>query len=468
MKFKEDEDIEVLDIEDNNKKEDLKVYSRVKKNNYPKATRKKLNKVKLIQFIFCSISALFILGCCVFYGSRLIKYYRIYNPKPSNGSYVALLGNEITSKSEIVYEGSGLYISAGNYIYKGDVSNNYVKYNNMLWRIVRINKDGTIKIILDDHFNILNWDNENVNYLDSNVHRYLNDYYLKLLNKDILAANSVCTDKFNNLSELSCDNKNSDSYVSLLSVSDFLNTIVDEKSYLVDSDEIIWLSDQSDEKVWHTNGYNVSLSESSNYYSLKPTVILKATAKYYNGDGSLENPYIIEESTKKLMVGSYVKLGDDTWVVYNNENNIRLTTSEVIDKQYRFSYESTKYDISDEGSVGNYLNTTFLESLSYQDVLVEDSWYIGTYSGSYKDVLKEEMKAKIGMLNLIDMKIDSEVVNYLLSTADTNGMIYNYGDVLKVGKPTIYRNIRPCISVSKNIKIESGSGTENDPYILEV
>ena len=53
-------------------------------------------------------------------------------------------------------------------------------------------------------------------------------------------------------------------------------------------------------------------------------------------------------------------------------------------------------------------------------------------------------------------------------TSNKDGLIYAYGEILKVGKSTMYRNIRPCIAISKDTKIESGNGTLENPYILEV
>ena len=47
----------------------------------------------------------------------------------------------IVKNKSVVYEGEGLYMTGGNYIYKGIKVDNYVKYSNMLWRIIKINTD---------------------------------------------------------------------------------------------------------------------------------------------------------------------------------------------------------------------------------------------------------------------------------------------------------------------------------------
>ena len=472
MILNNDDDIEVLDLDEevisnntNNVKQEEKQEEKSKKKE--KDNKPKNKKTFTMQLIFCSLSALFILGCFIFYGSRLIKYYRIYNPKAEGGASVALLSNEITSKSEIVYEDSGLYISGGNYIYKGDVSNNYLKYNNMLWRIVKINKDDTIEIILDDYINVLNWDNNGNDFSKSNIYDYLNKYFLDSINKDMLSTLSVCKDKFDSLTDLACNDKLNNSYVSLLDVSSFLNSVIDSKSYLVNDSEIFWLSNQGSEKVWHTNGVNVSMSEGSSFYEIRPMVTLKATTTLYEGDGSIEKPYVIEKDNK-ISVGSYVKLGDDLWTVYNTDNNLKLSLTNNLDKQYHFSYENSKFDVNDKDSLAEYLNTTYLDGLTYKDIINETEWDNGILKDSYKDIFSEKVKAKVGILNMADLKFNSSINNYLLMTSNEEDLIYTYGETIKTGKTTVYRNVRPCISISKNTKIKSGSGSLDNPYIMEV
>ena len=57
-----------------------------------------------------------------------------------------------TLKNNITQTGDGLYIDKlqlNRFIYKGENPNNYIKFNNENWRIISIEDDGTIKIILD-------------------------------------------------------------------------------------------------------------------------------------------------------------------------------------------------------------------------------------------------------------------------------------------------------------------------------
>ena len=75
----------------------------------------------------------------------------------SGSSSEIILQNKIlgASNSNIVTTGEGLYsktTSTGTtYYYKGAVENNYVKFADKVWRIVRINEDGTIRLITRDN-----------------------------------------------------------------------------------------------------------------------------------------------------------------------------------------------------------------------------------------------------------------------------------------------------------------------------
>ncbi len=413
-----------------------------------KKTKRKIKKSvkRKMQVMFCSISALFILGCIIFYGYRFVKYYKIYNPKIDSNSSGVFLANYITGKSEYATDGEdGLYSSSGNYIYKGNVNNNYLKYNNMLWRIVRINSDKSIDIILDDYINILPWDNSLKKFKESEIFKYLNTEFLNNLDKSMLTENVFCTDEINDLTKITCNNQNSDSYVKLLDVANFLNSINNSKSYLVKSDEIFWLSNIDSEKVWHTNGINVSESLSNVFYEIKPMVRLKETNLYVEGDGSKTNPYML--TSNNVTVGSTLELGNDKWIVYNiDNNNYKLMRKELLEKQLEFDQEKLTYD---ESTLMKYLNNEYLNGLSYKDLLVNDTWLIGEYKDSIYDVKKSDVKAKVGIPNILDIKFDSNVVGYFTSTVNEE-RVFVYENPLRPSKVTTYRSIRPCITLSRD------------------
>ena len=461
----EDDDIEILDIFDNNKKVIKKEEEKVeiketkddKKTEIKKKEKKKEEddgsmrsrkrvKKKAIQGLFCFISALFLLGCIGFYGYRFIKYYRIYNPKVDSGDGSVLLAKDIVGKSEFATdEEDGLFSSSGNYFYKGDVKNNYLRLNNMLWRIVRINSDNSIDIILDDYSTLLPWNNSVVEFKKSDIYEYLNNDFLNKLDKDMLNKTSFCTDKISDLTNITCEGTDIDSYVKLLDVANFLNSVNNSKSYLVGEGEILWLSDYGTDKIWHTNGINVSQSDANLFYEVRPMVRLKNTTVYKDGDGSQEKPFEVGKK-EELKVGSKVMLGEDKWIVMSIDSDIKLMRETVIEKQLDFDLEKNNYK---DSKLMKYLNETYLDSLSYKDKLVETTWYTGVYKSKISEMKNDGVKSKVGIPSLLDINFDSKVSSYFTSTGQEDRVLV-YENPLRPGKVTTYRSVRPCIAISKD------------------
>lgn len=69
--------------------------------------------------------------------------------------YTGIKTNPTLNTTSAVVEENGFYVSydtnSGNptYYYRGTITNNYVQFANMTWRIIRINEDGTVRLILD-------------------------------------------------------------------------------------------------------------------------------------------------------------------------------------------------------------------------------------------------------------------------------------------------------------------------------
>ena len=444
-----DEKRKVKIIDNSQPKVETSMFDKVNaKKEEEKTMKKKKSKKKMgnIQKSFCIISALFILGCIGFYGYRFVKYYRIYNPKVDSSDGSVLLAKDIVGKSEFATDNEdGLFSSSGNYVYKGMVKDNYLKYNNMLWRIVRINADNSIDIILDDYITLLPWSSSVSEFTKSDIYEYLNKNFLDNLDKDMLVKTSFCTDKIDDLTNITCEGQDIDSYVKLLDVTNFLNSVNNSKSYLVSAEEIFWLSDYGTDKIWHTNGTNVSQSEVTSFYEVRPMVRLKNTTVYSSGEGSVEKPFMVG-SEGKIKLGSKVVLGEDNWIVYDITSDIKLMREEVIKKQSDFDKEKITYE---DSSLMKYLNEEYLNSLSYKDMLVETTWETGAYKTSVKDIKETTVKTKVGIPNILDIKFDSKVNGYFTSTSQEEH-IFVYENPLRPSRNTTYRSIRPCIAISKD------------------
>ena len=115
---------------------------------------------------------------------------KIYNINITRKAGATSLKNEImknsvitanptlTTSSNNTSDESGLYKSTDTntgeptYYFRGNVENNYVSFAGQIWRIVRINEDGTIRIVMQDGIN------NNTSYaFNSNYNNYTYMYY---------------------------------------------------------------------------------------------------------------------------------------------------------------------------------------------------------------------------------------------------------------------------------------------------
>ena len=84
----------------------------------------------------------------------------------------------LTTSSNNTTDASGLYASTDTntgkptYYFRGNVTNNYVKFAGQTWRIVRVNEDGTIRIVMQDGIN-----NNAYIAFNSNYNNYTYMYY---------------------------------------------------------------------------------------------------------------------------------------------------------------------------------------------------------------------------------------------------------------------------------------------------
>lgn len=411
-------------------------------------------KKRLIENIFNIISIIFIIGCCVFYGYRLVKYYKIFNPKKTelNGG---LLSISIPKNSAIVTSGDGLYHIGGSYIYKGNVDNNYITFSGLTFRILKINYGSTIDLVLDDPIISLNWNKELTSYDKSTLHNYLNNEFINYLNKDLLTTSSVCLDVVNEINSKECDNKLNDVYVKSLDINTYLNTIT-ETSYINEADEYIWLSDTNDTMVWHTNGYNISTSFADNYYGVLPVITLDMDVELISGTGTKEDPYRID-ATKDYSIGSYVKLDKDIWrVIKNDEKTITLSLDNELDKLMAFG-NSNNYDVNLTGSLAFYLNNDYYNSLSYKDIIVDYNYNNGTNS----------VVAKVSIPSIKDPKFNISQNQYYLINSASNEEMFVYSNGVYKCKSTLAKSIKPVITINKD-SLKVGNGTLDNPYVAEV
>lgn len=444
--------------------EESKKKRLTKPKNDKEIEKKKKSKFNGFEIAFCAFSVLFIIGCIAIYGSRVLKYYRANDLKGDGGQSLMLVTTAIGKNSSVVSEGDGLYMNGSDYTYKGRDVNNYLVFSNLTWRIIKMNSDGTIELILDDYINTLPWTKGPKTYLESDIHKYLNNYFIKYLNKSFMAPTTICKDEVNDINQFSCNNKDEDSYVRLPSVNDFVNSKTDS-TYMSNTNDTLWLNTTSGDQVWQINGNNLLLANPARALGIKPVIKLKSGVTLISGNGSKTNPYHVEKEDDNIQVGDYVTLGTDKYIVYDMDTD---TYSLVLDgklgKNYQYDPSSNIFNLQSNTSLAFYLNNTFLNSLSYKNLIVDSKWNVGSYVNTYEDVTRNQVSAKIGLYDLMNLKFDNEVQDYFLLTGISKAICL-YSKETIMSNPATAQGIRPAFRINK-INATSGNGTKENPFIL--
>ena len=262
------------------------------------------------------------------------KYFS-YTPKLDCGSYYTYtdLGSKLTEPDNIVTKEQGLYyVDNGNYyIYKGQYVNNYVSFAGQLWRIIRIDSDGNLRLLQNSKSEQqYEWDarynsdknewigiNEFEGIADSifkasMLSLYNNEKLFSQINKSVMIPQGSCIGKRkDNESDMSgnieCGLKSEVMGVTSMYVSEYYQISLDPKcvdentpscdnyNYLYDMSGAFWTSTPYASNSWkvyyvsgrpaHTNCYN------SKYIRLVTSISGKVN--YETGDGSYANPYVI-------------------------------------------------------------------------------------------------------------------------------------------------------------------------------
>ena len=255
----------------------------------------------------------------------------------------------LTTSSNNTSDASGLYKSTATntgeptYYFRGTVENNYVSFAGQTWRIVRINEDGTIRIVMQDGIDSNSYTAFNSNYgnyyymyyTNSDLKATLESWYhnniasMYNLSKNISSGQFFCEEaKVKYSSELSSGNANMIVYsnytpdfkckidgngyglvnasVGLLSYDEVIyaggHYKYSNNKYYLYNDKYFWTmspigvkNSNSQSHVWFVNkGGNLTTSINYSNTYIRPVINLKANTPVSSGDGTKDNPFVVE------------------------------------------------------------------------------------------------------------------------------------------------------------------------------
>lgn len=419
-----------------------------------------------IQRIFNIVSLLFLVSIIIFYSYRFI-YYKFKN---KNHNHTKILSQYIINQYNNFELVNDVDKIDKEYYFVGKSKKNYIRYKGLLWRIIKINSDKSITIILEDSINNMTYNNV-MKWLNSGNENYTGIFYNSLYNKkmDYNEENNYINNKNNYL----CDKLNKDR-IYLLSLNDYNNT-GKEDSYLNNKTDF-WISE---ENMYISSEGTIESDNDNNYYNIRPVIILDNNIKINKGDGSIDNPYNIKnkkiDTLKDIEPYSYIDYNNTLWMVLEVNDNIKLISDSCIKDENNtcitkyFSQYNNKINKYKQNSLLYYLNYNYYNKLDNKEYLTKGIFYIGNYKdNNYLSIYKDSIELKIGLPTIADSyayKLDN---TFLLTTSENNDLnifisLDNHPYETLI---TEKANIRPIIYMKDNISIVDGDGTYSSPYKL--
>lgn len=234
----------------------------------------------------------------------------------------------IKNNNKISQTGEGLYEMNTELIFRGQNPKNYVLFADRLWRIVKINKDGNINIIVttekadindewDDRYNTEKGTQRGINnFLLSRTFNAIQNFYDTTLSSynSYLAKYDLCVGKrleesTDKSGSLECNEKIEKQYIGLLPVYDYMNASLDglcqtsiskecqNYNYLADN-KFKWWTMTADMKTTYDVFYVSTKGQlESDYASVNAqhrfVIALNSDVLFAGGDGTKDNPYTI-------------------------------------------------------------------------------------------------------------------------------------------------------------------------------
>ena len=376
----------------------------------------------------------------------------------------------------------------GTYI-KGNYSNNYVLYNGFIWRIMGVNSDNSIRLIMDEYATSIIYSNV-VDYSNSYVRNWLNDYFISRLNyNDIIKKGKWYYKSVSNSNTVVNTTTYVEDKVGLLSVEEFNLSLNNSESYLSNNAYSGFLN-QSDEN-FYTMANGVTISNVTNPFFVKPIINVLGSTIVSEGQGSSSNPYVLAEYRKdktnmslkdaNVSIGNYIKLDDKLYrIVEKDGENIKLIS--YFDTAMHSNYANDGYTFNLANGSGNVLNNQIISNKVLKKNIFLGSIY--SLGSNYKNTIFS--KKNIVYDTYLSLPIMGEVLTTLFypnsilngcywtltlkssneayqicNTGVISNHIYSY-DIANLNNYTLIYTTY----ISLNNIIASGNGTSINPYVI--
>ncbi|HOB26217.1 MAG TPA: hypothetical protein PLB45_04775 [Bacilli bacterium] len=261
--------------------------------------------------------------------------FYLYSPNIScNKDYKTTLLKDKIVDNSLVETGPGLYQNKDEYVFKGEVTNNYVKFPDTgeVFRIIRINSDGTIRLMQTDSYDdeLVSWDdrynielgseygiNEYIyNDINSRIKDAVNGYYNNTslwtdTAKSYVTTQTLCIGKRSTADSTKdgsteCSVKLAGQQFGLIAAYEFLEASLDNNctstestscanyNWLSNAERSTWTITASSESSAKIYQLYYTLSKSYAYNQKRAMLVfnMSSNAYYISGTGTSDDPYV--------------------------------------------------------------------------------------------------------------------------------------------------------------------------------
>ena len=401
----------------------------------------------------------------------------------------------------------------------GSNPSNYIWYSGKLWRAMSIDtSDNSVKIITQWNMTTIPYSNGISTYSTSYMNEWLNDTsvdgflgnlrepenFIKM-NSVWNATQSTSTNKLPTTTIVTAAVGSLNNYEYRMSY----NNATFSTGYLNNSLYFWTITPYSSSNINTIGPTTIEKFSSGTDFGIRPAINIKSNVKIVDGNGTKEDPYRLEGDNDTNLSGTllntrysgeYISFGAGENNLYRivsheTEGLTKITSAKPLvekgaGKNIVFGSTST---FSSTNTIGSFLNNNYLNPnngylTSEQVNMIENSttWYIGiSYTGySYRrakyttdtgnTLVASKAQTKIGLLRSAELlssqqdSVDNTIAywtltpwlnNTIIKGIRVNGYKGEYTTTSTLG-------IRPTMNLKSTVKIVSGEGTQNNPFVL--
>ncbi len=384
---------------------------------------------------------------------------------------------------------------SGGDTYQGTHEDGYIKIDEILFRIVGINEDGSVKVVSNDALASINYEG-----IDS----WLNDYFYNKLSdkvKSYLVKSKWCNEQISNAeTSMKCSKYTRKQNVGLLSISDYNKSRNSEgESYLTDNYGTWTYNKKNDKEAW-VKSYNDSIRSDEHdvkelsidqIMGIKPALNIKKDSIISKGNGTADNPYQLKGNIRNgkkgdkvsiVKTGSYVTYSGYTWRVIGKDEEGNTQVSMVGEVKDAESTYHTEFDTSTSSYQPNRSTNLGYKIVNDISSYVKTSYFVNkaitipTYKDKiyYSDKPKgKDYKVKLMASSVFELYSGTKsntVTSWLRESLSNKKIAYVATASLGIQDieydKTVTLGVTLTGYLNKDVVIKDGDGTSENPYKL--